>query len=276
MARPQKRGMDYFPMDVNTNHTLDYLRMRFGLVGFGAVVRLWQRIYAENGYYMEADEDALGFFAEENRLNPEELDKIIAFAVRQGIFDEQLYKEEGILTSYEIQERYFSAVGRRSRVEADSRYFLLPAEECGANLCLDGVFVNRNTAETDVPACNNPQTKENNTKVNQIIQNQTIQDQTTQNQNILYINKSKPEETTEEKTETKCSSLQSKEALRLVGMFEKITGKKVKNKLLNLFLQALSTGIEPKNLEQLIYKAVKQHECEQYLTAKLENSLSDT
>ena len=254
MARPQKRGMDYFPMDVNTNHTLDYLRMRFGLVGFGAVVRLWQRIYAENGYYMEADEDALGFFAEENRL----------------------YEEEGILTSYEIQERYFSAVGRRSRVEADSRYFLLPAEECGANLCLDGVFVNRNTAETDVPACNNPQTKENNTKVNQIIQNQTIQDQTTQNQNILYINKSKPEETTEEKIETKCSSLQSKEALRLVGMFEKITGKKVKNKLLNLFLQALSTGIEPKNLEQLIYKAVKQHECEQYLTAKLENSLSDT
>ena len=256
MARPQKRGMDYFPMDVNAGRSVEYIRMRYGLTGFGVIVRLWQGIFAE-GYYTRFDEDALLFFAADNRIDEALLREIILFSAEHGVFDEQLYKEKGILTSKEIQERYFSAVCRRGRVDADSRFLLISPEECGPNFCLDGVFVNRNTVEPSVSEDNNTQKKENKRKEKETIRN---------------INQTKPKETTQNETEIKSSSLQSKEAIRLAGLFSQVTGKKTQSHMLEAFLDALGKGMQAKQLEQLIYQAAKRQDAEIFLENTLMNS----
>ena len=55
MARPKKQGLDYFPLDVNVDNKIEILESEYGILGFGFIVRLFQKIYA-NGYYLEWNE----------------------------------------------------------------------------------------------------------------------------------------------------------------------------------------------------------------------------
>ena len=52
MARPMKDGVDYFPLDVNVDKKFRLVEAKFGIVGFGVIVKLFQLIYAENGYFL--------------------------------------------------------------------------------------------------------------------------------------------------------------------------------------------------------------------------------
>ena len=49
MARPIKDGVDYFPLDVNLDMKFRLLEAKHGIVGFGIIIKLFQRIYADNG-----------------------------------------------------------------------------------------------------------------------------------------------------------------------------------------------------------------------------------
>ena len=48
MARPKKQGLDYFPLDVNVDNKLEILESEYGILGFGFIIKLFQKIY-ENG-----------------------------------------------------------------------------------------------------------------------------------------------------------------------------------------------------------------------------------
>ena len=50
MARPQKEGLDYFPVDCYFDDKLKLLEAEFKLVGLGIIVHLWKKIYGEKGY----------------------------------------------------------------------------------------------------------------------------------------------------------------------------------------------------------------------------------
>ena len=45
MARPIKTGLDYFPMDVDTDEKFELIEAKHEIVGFGIVIKLFQRIY---------------------------------------------------------------------------------------------------------------------------------------------------------------------------------------------------------------------------------------
>ena len=49
MARPKKQGLDYFPLDVNVDNKIEILESEYGILGFGFIVRLYQKKYAK-GY----------------------------------------------------------------------------------------------------------------------------------------------------------------------------------------------------------------------------------
>ena len=57
MARPIKTGTDYFPLDVELDIKMDFVESRYGNDGFSTIIKLWQKIYAENGYYCKWDND---------------------------------------------------------------------------------------------------------------------------------------------------------------------------------------------------------------------------
>ena len=48
-----KVGMDSFLLDCRTNDDIAQIEAMYGIKGFAIIVRLWQKIYAEKGYYCE-------------------------------------------------------------------------------------------------------------------------------------------------------------------------------------------------------------------------------
>ena len=46
-------GLAYFPLDVHLDSKFELIEAEFGLKGFGIVVKLLQKIYGGEGYYLE-------------------------------------------------------------------------------------------------------------------------------------------------------------------------------------------------------------------------------
>ena len=162
MPRPIKAGLDYFTFDVHIDNKLKLIEAEFGLNGFAVVVKLWQRIYAERGYYCEFDEEVALLFADEVRLGGNAVSEIVRAAIKRGVFDRGMYDKYKILTSHGIQKRYLEGTNRRVRVDVDRRYLLLSEREIGENVYINGVNAYRNSINAD----RNTQSKVNESKVN--------------------------------------------------------------------------------------------------------------
>ena len=162
MARPIKQGVDYFPLDCHMNDAMKLIQAEFGLVGYAVVIKLWQKIYSGKGYYTEWGRDVALVFAGNNSVGANVVQEVVRVCLKRGIFDQGMFDEYGILTSDGIQERFAEATARRTSVEIDRRYLLIPAP-------VNWVFDNNNPINVDnnsVNVDNNTQRKEKKSKVN--------------------------------------------------------------------------------------------------------------
>ncbi|MGN0477432.1 MAG: DUF4373 domain-containing protein [Ruminococcus sp.] len=168
MARPIKNGLDYFPMDVVCNDKIELIEAEFGLTGFAIVVKLFQKIYGEHGYYCEWTDEVALLFGKKNGLGGNVVSEIVGASIKRGIFDKDLFEKYGILTSVGVQKRYFEAVNRRKQVEVKEEYLLISYTQFSDNVSKNSVNVDINSENV----CNNPQrkvkeSKEKKSKVNQ-------------------------------------------------------------------------------------------------------------
>ena len=162
MARPIKQGIDYFPLDCHMSDSIKLIQAEFGLVGYAVVIKLWQKIYSDRGYYTEWGRDVALVFADENKVGANVVQEVVRVCLKRGIFDQRMFDEYGILTSDGIQKRFAEATARRTFIEADRRYLLIAAPS-------NWVFDNRNSVNVDnnaVNVDNNPQSKVKKSKVN--------------------------------------------------------------------------------------------------------------
>lgn len=148
MARPNKAGLDYFELDCHLDEKVRLIQAEFGLKGFAVVVKLYQKIYSEFGYYCEWNADSLLLFASENgvsgRGEKNLISEIISACIKRNIFSEELYREFGILTSKGIQKRYLNAVSRREKVELKKEYLLLGVDKNNKNVVINQINVDGN------------------------------------------------------------------------------------------------------------------------------------
>jgi hypothetical protein len=123
MARPQKEGLDYFPLDVEMDDKVKLIDAKFGVAGFGVLIKLWQIIY-DNGYYIKWTEKELLLY--KNRINADInlINDIINECLKWNIFDSRIYNSYFILTSAGIQKRYLEAVKRRNETVLISELLL--------------------------------------------------------------------------------------------------------------------------------------------------------
>ena len=170
MARPIKQGLDYFPLNVNCNDKIALIEAEFGLSGFAVIVKLFQRIYGERGYYCEWTDEVALLFSHKIGLGGKAVSEIVSAAIRRGIFNKDLFDKYHILTSEGIQKRYFEAVNRRKQIEIKSEYLLVQCVLFSENVDNNNDNVNINVAKQD----NNPQRKVNKIKENKIKLNKTI------------------------------------------------------------------------------------------------------
>ena len=133
MARPAKVGLDYFPLDCVLDDKIELIEAEFGLTGFAVVVKLFQKIYGEQGYYCEWTKEVALLFARKCGVGGNVVSEIVASSLKRGIFNNDLFNRYEILTSRGIQKRYFEAVSRRKQIEVKNEYLLIKVTQFSEN-----------------------------------------------------------------------------------------------------------------------------------------------
>lgn len=133
MARPQKRGLDYFPTDVDifSDRKIKIVMARYKSDGYTLYSYLLCEIFKE-GYYLKEDEDLEDIIASDLNMSYEKIGQIINFFCKRSLFNDKLFTTDKVLTSEGIQRRYQSAIkGRavKNPVAVDERFWLLNEEE---------------------------------------------------------------------------------------------------------------------------------------------------
>lgn len=127
-----KRGIDYFPFDVDffEDEKIQLISARFGIKGEVCAIRLLTKIY-RNGYFIKWDEDSACLFAKVagKEFSPGLVNDVVHELVRRGFFDKTIFDSFSILTSRSIQTRYLKACSRRKQIEMDEKYLLVDSSE---------------------------------------------------------------------------------------------------------------------------------------------------
>lgn len=160
-----KIGLDYFYFPCENTEAMELLEAEFGLKAGAVIVKLYQKIFKQFGYYCVWDSEVQLLFSRKEcnlPLGDNCVSEIVNTALKRGIFDMDTYQKYGILTSKYIQEKYFEAVKRRDRVEVENDYLLLKVDQIPKNVYIISKNVNKN--EKNV--YENQQSKVKKSKVN--------------------------------------------------------------------------------------------------------------
>lgn len=148
MARPFKQGLEYFALDVNMSDEVELIEAVHGLVGFAVLIKLFQKIYSE-GYFIEWQEKDQILFSNRVSDDRNRVTSIVSDCIKWGIFNSDMYRQYGILTSRRIQEQYFMATYKRVKVTAIREYLIIDVDDRD-HVSIIGVSDIRNGATTKV------------------------------------------------------------------------------------------------------------------------------
>jgi hypothetical protein len=130
MARPIRKGLDYFPLDVNIfeDDKLQFVSMRFEQKGELLTIKLLCKIY-NNGYYINWNDDVAALFAKSagGSVTLGFVNEVVYELLKRDFFDKDLYTQFAILTSRGIQKRYLRICSDAKRVG----YEIKPEYVCG-------------------------------------------------------------------------------------------------------------------------------------------------
>lgn len=171
MARPSKKGLDYFPYDVYFDDKFEMLQAVYESnykhaaksIVVGVISLIWQEIYS-GGYFKKWDERKSIIFASKCGITIEEFQLILNTALNEGIFNECLYEKYNILTSCGIQKRYFTAITDRTGIEIIYEYLLISVPQKIINNPKNEII----SLDNSNNRADNPQKKLKENKVNKI------------------------------------------------------------------------------------------------------------
>jgi len=135
MSRPMKQGLDYFFLDVELDERVELIEAKHGIVGFGVLIKLFQKIYKE-GYYINWSEESSLLFCKRINVDINEVNSIINDIIAYNIFDNSMYNSYKILTSRGIQRRYLSAINKRKGIEMLKKYVIVDINSINSDINL--------------------------------------------------------------------------------------------------------------------------------------------
>jgi DnaD and phage-associated domain len=139
VARPTKKGLDYFPLDVDFLSDLKVRRIikACGKEAVHILVALLANIYRDEGYYVLWDDDLAFLVADEVGTKEGTVEELVRKAVQVKFFDKDIFDKYSVLTSKGIQNRYILATKERKKVELEFKY-LLTNEVNRSNISING------------------------------------------------------------------------------------------------------------------------------------------
>lgn len=191
MARPIKKGLDYFPVDFTlfSNRKFRKARQKYGFMAIGVYLSLLKITYSGEGYYIdysdEKKEDILYEIQEDlkGRFQPtiEIISEVIETLVASELFSVDQYKNK-IITSHRIQSIYFKAKQKSDAIIINPKIWILtklemfklsPNNPILKNL-INSETIGINSEETPFNFETTTQSKENKNKKNKSKSNESI------------------------------------------------------------------------------------------------------
>jgi DNA replication protein DnaD len=123
MARPQKEGLDYFPLDTDadTDEKVQAVIYLHGNEGFAVWIRLLMRIYKTPAGELDiSDTETRQILARNLSITLQKFDRILDTCLKRGLFDAELFKQTHRLSSPGIQKRLKVVLDKRA--EMKTRY----------------------------------------------------------------------------------------------------------------------------------------------------------
>lgn len=135
MARTSKKGLEYFPMDIDIFNDLKIRKLIKYQGGKSITVYalLLCNIY-KNGYYMEWDKELPFICSELTGFEEAYIAEVIKTCLTLGLFSKELFDAKGVLTSKGIQERYNRICNQCRRVCKINDYCLLQDRQTKSTL----------------------------------------------------------------------------------------------------------------------------------------------
>lgn len=128
MARPNKTGLDYFPLDVDfhDDDKVALLTAEFNVMAEAIIIRLLCKIYKNGYYYAWGDDERLLFCRWAGGVFvPNQVEEVVKGCLRRSFFDKGVFEAFGILTSPGIQKRFMQASQERKSIDIIADYWLL-------------------------------------------------------------------------------------------------------------------------------------------------------
>ena len=165
ISRPTKRGIDYFPLDVDflQDTKIRKIMRSNGTGSIAILISLLSSIYKDNGYFTKWDSDIPFLVADEVGASEGAVSEVVNKSVQVGFFDKELYEKYKILTSKGIQKRYMRVAEKRKSIELFREYLLLElvnVDNNSVNVCINSINVYNNSINSVV----NTQSKEKESK----------------------------------------------------------------------------------------------------------------
>jgi hypothetical protein len=124
----RKLGLDQYNIDLSILHDSGFqvVAQKFGSKVYEILLLLLDAI-CRRGYYAKWSDDEKKLLANRltRRTSTEKVDEIVMSLAGAGVFDEEMLREHQVLTSMDIQTKYFRATARRVRSRDEKLDFLL-------------------------------------------------------------------------------------------------------------------------------------------------------
>ena len=135
MARPIRRGIDYFSFDTDffEDNKIKKLRIRYGGIGITIFIYILTQVYREKGYFKICDEDFILELADFFKLEYDKIKEIIDYMGNINLLKfTELTKSEFCITSERIQRNYQESVktrAKKNKIRVTGLIWLLSPEE---------------------------------------------------------------------------------------------------------------------------------------------------
>lgn len=150
MGRMAKKGLEYFPMDIDIFQDIR-IRKLIKYQG-GASVTVYTLLLCliyKDGYYMRWDKELPFIVSEFTGLDENHISEVIKSCLSIGLFDKALYDAEKILTSRSIQQRYCNIKRLNKRLARIDEYRLI--DELPASAKKINATGEKRTTSTPIP-----------------------------------------------------------------------------------------------------------------------------
>jgi len=124
MARPIKKGLDYFPLDCDFDDKIYQLEAKLGGEGCWRLIKIWKEIYKWEGYYANWGEKQVEAFAKKHRYRVGNIKNLVEFCLDIELFDRKRFEQYRILTSKGVQLRYLNIARIRPSLTVVKEYLL--------------------------------------------------------------------------------------------------------------------------------------------------------